>query len=138
LLNTTVRIYFDNYYLTVKLELVLNNRKEFVKGLLSLFCTSMKGDIVPSFKALKLAIRELEIKVRFLITFLLDYSLRMEFAINLLSMLEHLFVANLPSNQSSFLKFGIKLKFHLKFFSWSICLTRLKRASLLSYNPCFI
>jgi hypothetical protein len=94
----------------------LNNRKEFVRGLLSSFCTSVEGDIVLSFKALKLAIRELETKVHLLIAFSLDYSLRMEFTIDLLSMLEHPFVANLPSNQSSFLKFSIELRFHLRFF----------------------
>ena len=103
--------------MTVKLQPVLNNRKEFVRGLLSSFCTSMKGDIVLSLEALKLTIRELETKVRLLVAFSLDYSLRMEFTINLSSMLEYLFVANLPSNQLSLLKFSIKLRLHLRFFS---------------------
>jgi hypothetical protein len=138
LLNTIVRIYLDNHHLTIKLQLVLNNRKEFVRGLLSSFYTSTKGDIVPSFKALKPTIRELETKVRLLVAFLLDYSLRMEFTIDFSSMLEYPFVANLPSNRSSLLEFSIKLRLHLRLFGLSIRSTRLKRAFLLSHNPCFV
>ena len=97
-MNTTVRIYLDNYYSTVKLKPALNNRKEFVRGLLSLFCTSAEGDIVLSFKASKPTIRELETKVCLLVAFLLNYSLRIEFTIDLSSILKYLFVANLLSN----------------------------------------
>jgi hypothetical protein len=116
-LNTTVRILLDNHHSTVKLKPILNDRKEFVRGLLSSFCTSAKGDIVPSFEASKPTIRELETKVFLLVAFLLDYSLRMEFTIDLSSMSEYPFVANLPSNQSSLLKFGIKLRLYFRFFS---------------------
>jgi uncharacterized protein YgbK (DUF1537 family) len=67
------------------LKLGLDNRKEFFKSLLSTFCTTAEGDIVTSFKTIKLALGEAEIKVIIPFIYILNDSIRMKLSIDISS-----------------------------------------------------
>ena len=75
----------------------MDNRTEFVKRLLSLFCTTLKKNIVLFPKALILAIREPKTKVSFLVSVTSNYLFKIKVSINALSVIKYLFVANFPA-----------------------------------------
>jgi hypothetical protein len=104
---------------------IFNNRKQFVRGLLSSFYTTSKRDVVSIFKAFILSSRELESKIGLLISFTLEYLIRIDSTINIFSITKDLFVTNLATLFLSLLKLRVKLTFEYRFLKESIFLTTL-------------
>jgi hypothetical protein len=101
----------------------LDNRKQLVKGLLSLFCATSKGDVVSIFEAFIPASGELESKVGLLISFTLEYPIRMDSTIDILGVTKDPFVTNLATLFLSLLKLSVKLTFKDRFLRESILST---------------
>jgi hypothetical protein len=105
------------------LEPVLDNRKQLVKGLLSSFCTTSKGDVVSIFEAFIPASGELESKIGLPISFTLEYSIRIDSTIDILGITKDLFVTDLATLFLSLLKLSVKLTFENRFLRESMLST---------------
>lgn len=108
---------------TVALEPVLNDWKEFLRRLLSSFCTRAEGDVVSTSKAIVPAAREPETRVGLLIPLTLNYSFRVKSPVYGPGMTEYPFEANLTTLVSSLFKLVIGFSFHHSSFS-GVCSQR--------------
>ena len=90
----------------------MDDWKELFGSFLGSLCTTSKGDIESLFEASIPTGRELETKVGFLVTVVVDYSFRMELSIDISGVMEYPFVTNLSTITSS-------LSFELRFYLYS-------------------
>jgi hypothetical protein len=77
----------------------------------------LKRDIKSLFKVSILTRREPKTKVDLLVTIVVDYLFRIEIVIDISNITKYLFITNLLTITSNFLKLVIQIFFHYRFFN---------------------